>query len=310
MRLSLRHTKVDAHDDSLWAAAWTAGPDLLVTGSVDETVKTWRASGDACEETHTYTGHALGVVSVAVDAQGLTASSALDSVIRVWDLTTNETRAVMEAPPAEVWAVAFDPHPDGARTLAAAGGAGACVNLFSLETKDKTAVLSLPPAGHDKERADKFVLSVAYSPDGKRLAAGAMDGTVAVFDVESARMLHVLEGHKMPVRSLAFSPDSKTLLTGCDDSNVHMYDAEHAALAAAFTGHASWVLSVAWAPDGDSFVTGSSDRGVKVWDVTGRACSQTLTQHTDSVWGIVFRPDGTRLASCSDDKSICIYDVV
>ena len=36
---------------------------------MDETVKTWRASGDACEETHTYTGHALGVVSVAVDAQ-------------------------------------------------------------------------------------------------------------------------------------------------------------------------------------------------------------------------------------------------
>jgi hypothetical protein len=33
MRLSLRHTKVDAHDDSLWAAAWTAGPDLLVRPS-------------------------------------------------------------------------------------------------------------------------------------------------------------------------------------------------------------------------------------------------------------------------------------
>jgi WD40 repeat protein len=163
---------------------------LQVTGSVDETVKTWRASGDTCEETHTYTGHALGVVSVAVDAQGLTASSALDSVIRVWDMTTNETRAVMEAPPAEVrrpahntrqhsfrfvppcgclhthvtrvsgcaallmrhvsavvqvWAVAFDPHADGARTLAAAGGAGACVNLFSLETADKAAELNLPP---------------------------------------------------------------------------------------------------------------------------------------------------------------------
>jgi WD40 repeat protein len=69
--------------------------------------------------------------------------------------------------------------------------------------------------GHDKDRADKFVLSVAYSADGKRIAAGAMDGTVAVFDVESVRLLHVLEGHKMPVRTLAFSPDSKTLLTGC-----------------------------------------------------------------------------------------------
>ena len=37
-----------------------------------------------------------------------------------------------------------------------------------------------------------------HSPDGKRLAAGAMDGTVAVFDVESARMLHVLEVRRNP----------------------------------------------------------------------------------------------------------------
>lgn len=32
MRLSLRNTKVDAHEDSLWSASWTAGPDLLVCG--------------------------------------------------------------------------------------------------------------------------------------------------------------------------------------------------------------------------------------------------------------------------------------
>ena len=64
----------------------------------------------------------------------------------MWDLTTNETRAVLEAPPAEVWQIAFDPTPEGARHLAAAGGAGACANVFSLETKEKAAVLSLPPA--------------------------------------------------------------------------------------------------------------------------------------------------------------------
>mmetsp|Transcript_46692 Transcript_46692/g.89173 ORF Transcript_46692/g.89173 Transcript_46692/m.89173 type:complete len:311 (-) Transcript_46692:504-1436(-) len=309
MRLSLRNTKVDAHEDSLWSASWTAGPDLLVTGSVDETVKTWRASGDACEETHTYTGHQLGVVCIATDPNGLTASSALDSVIRVWDLTTNETRAVLEAPPAEVWGIAFDPCKEGARFIAAAGGASECANIFSLESKEKTAMLQLPPAANDKERPDRFVLAVAYSPDGGRLAASAMDGTVALFDVATSRLLHVLQGHKMPVRSLCFSPDSKLLLTGCDDSNAHLYDVEHAALIAALSGHQSWVLSVAWSPDGHGFLTSSSDRTVKVWDASTRTSSQTLTQHTDNVWGLVFRPDGTRAASVSDDKSICIYDV-
>ena len=63
--------------------------------------------------------------------------------------------------------------------------------------------------GIDKDKNDKFVLSVAYSPDGQRIAAGAMDGSVAVFDVNQGRLLHMLEGHKMPVRSLAFSPGKR-----------------------------------------------------------------------------------------------------
>lgn len=67
-------------------------------------------------------------------------------VIRVWDLTTNETRAVLEAPPAEVWGIAFDPCKEGARFIAAAGGASECANIFSLESKEKTAMLQLPPA--------------------------------------------------------------------------------------------------------------------------------------------------------------------
>ena len=65
----------------------------------------------------------------------------------------------------------------------------------------------------DKDKNDKFVLSVAYSPDGKRIAAGAMDGSVAVFDVHQGRLMHVLEGHKMPVRDVAFSPGAVNYLS-------------------------------------------------------------------------------------------------
>ena len=38
----------------------------------------------------------------------------------------------------------------------------------------------------EKHKKDRFVLSVAYSPDGQRIAAGSMDGGVAIFDLEVA----------------------------------------------------------------------------------------------------------------------------
>lgn len=52
MRLSLLHKLEDAHEDSIWAAAWAPGSNLLATGSVDETVKVWEENGDVLEKKH------------------------------------------------------------------------------------------------------------------------------------------------------------------------------------------------------------------------------------------------------------------
>jgi hypothetical protein len=52
MRLSLLQRLEDAHDDSVWAAAWAPNSNTLVTGSVDESVKLWQESGDTLEQQH------------------------------------------------------------------------------------------------------------------------------------------------------------------------------------------------------------------------------------------------------------------
>ncbi len=67
----------------------------------------------------------------------------------------------------------------------------------------------MPDQADEKYKKDKFVLSVAFSPDGRRLACGVMDGTVAVFDVAARQLLHTLTGHRKPVRDVMFTPGAR-----------------------------------------------------------------------------------------------------
>jgi GTPase SAR1 family protein len=68
------------------------------------------------------------------------------------------------------------------------------------------------------------VLSVAWSPDGRRALSGADDMTVRLWEVESGRCLRVLEGHAGRVWSVAWSPDGWRALSGADDKTVRLWE--------------------------------------------------------------------------------------
>jgi len=318
MKINSLKNLAGAHNDGIWAAAWSPAtdshPGLLITGSVDETVKLWK--GDELELDRTNTGHSLGVVAVAAHPGGtIAASTSLDSFVRVWEVDSNATVTTLETPPSEAWLMQFDPKGE---VLAVAGGGSCSVKLWNTATWKLEQSLAVPKSedgkASDKVGLGKFVLGVAWSRDGKLLACSTMDGTVAIFDVLRGKLIHTLEGHNMPVRSLVFSPvDNQVLYTASDDKHIHMYDARSRVLISAFSGHASWVLSVDVSPDGAAVASGSSDKTVRLWDLKMRAAIQTMTDHTDQVWAVAFRPGGEglrsgRLASVSDDKSISLYE--
>ena len=277
------------------------------------------------------TGHSLGVVSLAASPDGSTvASSALDSQIRVWDVATHETKVVIACPPAENWHVAFVPDSQGtSNTLAVAGGASRSVKLYDVSADGagvERAALALPSDTHASAAAmsasgddtsdttnAKFVQAVAVSRDGARVACGAADGTVAVFDVLRNTFLHRLEGHSAPVRCVAFSPDGKTLYTACDDGHCHAYDVEHKSLLDALPGHRGWVLGVAAAGDGNAIATCGADAAVKLWDVRAareNACAQTASAQNEAVWSVAFSPSRDVLAAASDDASVATFQYV
>jgi WD40 repeat protein/serine/threonine protein kinase len=160
------------------------------------------------------------------------------------------------------------------------------------------------------------VEDVAFSPDGRRIAAGGQDGTIKIWNATTGREMHSFQAHENNVSGLVFSPDSRKMSTASLDGSVKVFDAE--------TGQERFTLCrtlnaeakrVAFSPDGRwvaagiGFVNPAVPGEVKVWDaITGQECL-SLGEHSGEVTAVAFSPDGQRLASASFFGIVTLWNV-
>lgn len=109
-------------------------------------------------------------------------------------------------------------------------------------------------------------LSVAFSPNGKYLAAGAGDRTVRLFDPVSGRQRRVLKVHADWVQTVSFSPDSNELLTSSRDRTARVIDPGKGEVVASYTNHESPLLGAVFAPGGKRAWTLARGGVMHRWD--------------------------------------------
>ena len=145
------------------------------------------------------------------------------------------------------------------------------------------------------------VHSVAFSPDGGRLASGS-DEIVRIWNTATGELEHELEGHRERVQSVAFSHNGHFIVSGSKDATVKIWNVATCETRYTLRGHTSDVASVAISRNNKFVVSGSDDRTVRMWDIELGELLRELKGHADKVVSVTVSPDCQHIVSVSHGK--------
>jgi WD40 repeat protein len=271
--------------------ATVPGSTMIATVSGDGMLRLWNGSGSPVSTTRLTARPA----AIAVSPGGkLLAAIGRDGALTLRGIpglsATLSVRTVAPAADAVF-------SPDGAMVATAAGYTVAVRNTGSAA-----------PLRHFFSRHGYFK-AVAFSPDGRTVAAATTRGSVMLWDVRTGRRIAEVDPATGPVNAVAFSPDGQTLATAGDDGDITFWSPAGLRRRVTLPGPVGSVQALAFSPDGKILASAGHNGTIMLWDTASLALTATLTSNDGPVNALAFAPGGRSLISGDNRNRIVVWDL-
>jgi RNA polymerase sigma factor (sigma-70 family) len=288
------------------AVAFAPDGKFLAAGATDNLIRMWDLTTG--QERRIFRGHSWYVTSLAFGPGGkFLYSTSWDGTVRRWEVASGKELPVADGYSGGV-AVAF--APDGTRLASASD---APIHIWDASTGRRLRVLKGDPAG---------TTYLAFSPNGRTLAAGGVGLTVHLWDAATGNLLrkwHWPKG-KNPsayVDNLMFSPDSRVLATAVFRANqVLLWDV--ASGQRQLSLNHEMVRGVAFPPRGKTLISVGWDKALRLWELPSGKLRETFvlpgepdprqeSYRDPRIECLAISPDGRFLATNQLDGSVFLW---
>lgn len=292
---------------TLYAASLSPDDRWAVTASGDGTARLWDAATGRERHRLSHPDAVYGAVWSPDGRQVLTLCA--DRAARTWDASTGAVLQEFQGACGHHFVGAWAPN----------GRHVATENGFTAEIFDVERGIHLHTLDATQTRGLRgAVRTLAWSPDGQRLATGSFDHTARIWNARDGRCELVLTGHTAVVSTVRWSLDGTRLLTASADGTVRLWSVAEDTPAdrreefclppvADAGGEPEPVLAAAGSPDGYhvGVVTAST---LRIWHAAVLArpitCEAMDTPFTSMAWA----PDSTRLLTTDTGRQIHLWD--
>jgi RNA polymerase sigma factor (sigma-70 family) len=218
-------------------------------------------------------------------------------IVHMWDTATGKELAKFQTHGVAHVAVSRD-----GKTLAFAGTADGMILLWSVAAQNWIRQVN-------GRRGWGGNLPLAFSPDGKTLAAGG-SWSVGICDIVTGKVVWHDVPEREPVYKLAFSPDGGTLAYSCVDlAPLRLMEVATWKERSQFQGLDRNVKIAAFSPDGATVALQQPDHSIRLCGLASGKELRRFKGHRAEITTLAFSPDGKTLASAGVDETIRFWEV-